>query len=103
MLRNERDIPIYVAQMVGGEGGRQIHYDISPSGSGASPGGKQKLIRGGGSAITLKGTPLCPKLRHNNNLRHNIKMFWRMFRCYRVLFDILMLWRIFYVMVDFLT
>ena len=29
MLRNERDIPIYVSRMVGGEGG-QIRYDIPP-------------------------------------------------------------------------
>ena len=58
VLRNERDIAIYVAGMVGGEGGRQIRYDIPPSGSGASPGGIRKLIRGGGSAARISNRTL---------------------------------------------
>ena len=33
VLRNEQDIPIYVARMVGGEGGRQIRCD-TPRGAG---------------------------------------------------------------------
>ena len=43
--------------MEGGEGGERIHYDLSQCGSGASPGGKRRLIRGGGSAAqTSNGT-----------------------------------------------
>ena len=34
--------------MVGREGGQQLFNDLAPSGRRTSPGGKQRLIRGGG-------------------------------------------------------
>ena len=36
--------------MDSGEGWRQSCHDLTPSGRGTSPGGKRRLIRGGGSA-----------------------------------------------------
>ena len=39
--------------MEGREGRPQLHYDLSSCGSGASPGGKRRLIRGGGSTAWI--------------------------------------------------
>ena len=36
--------------MVGGEGGRQLHVDLTTCRNGTPPGGKLQLIREGGSA-----------------------------------------------------
>ena len=53
MTRTERDIFFYVAGMDGREGGRQLCNDLTPSGNRTSPGGKGRLIRGGGSAARI--------------------------------------------------
>ena len=39
--------------MESGEGGKRLRYDIHPSGSGTSSGGKRRLIQGGGSAAQI--------------------------------------------------
>ena len=44
----ERIIPVYVAGMEGRERCRWLCYDLTTGGSGASPGWKRQLIRGGG-------------------------------------------------------
>ena len=41
--------------MVGGESGRQLYDDLTPGCSGTSPGGKQRLIRGGGWILMAAG------------------------------------------------
>ena len=46
-------VSFLAAGMEGGEGGERIRYDLSPCGSGALPGGKRRLIRGGGSATRI--------------------------------------------------
>ena len=51
--RTERDICFHVAGMDGGEGGRQLCNDLTPSGRGTSLDGKRRLIRGGGSATRI--------------------------------------------------
>ena len=42
------NIFVSVVGMESREGGRWLRYDIPPRGSGVSPGGKRRLIRGGG-------------------------------------------------------
>ena len=44
----ELDIPLHVAGMVGGEGGRHLHNDLATCGSRTPPGGKRQLIWEGG-------------------------------------------------------
>ena len=39
--------------MDGREGGRRLCDDLTPTGCGTSPGGKRRLIRGGGSAARI--------------------------------------------------
>ena len=46
-------VSFLAAGMEGGEGREQIHYDLSPCGSGEPPGGKRRMIRGGGSAARI--------------------------------------------------
>ena len=53
--------PCMLPGMVGGEGERQIRYDIPPSDSGALPGEKRRLIQGGWSArISNRTRPQDP-------------------------------------------
>ena len=47
------NIPVYVIGMVDGEGGRQLHDDVATHRSGMPPGGKRRLIWGGGSAAWI--------------------------------------------------
>ena len=49
----ERDGPVYVAGLEGGEGKLWLCYDLPSSGSGTSPGGKRRQIQGGGSTARI--------------------------------------------------
>ena len=51
--RIELDMSAYFAGMDGGESGRQLCDSLAPGGSGTLPGGKRRLIRGGGSASRI--------------------------------------------------
>ena len=53
MSCTECGISIYVEGMEGGEGGTRICYDFFSRDSGSSPGGKRRLIWGGGSAARI--------------------------------------------------
>ena len=46
-------VSFLAAGMESREGRERIHYDLSPCDSGASPGGKRRLIWGGGSAARI--------------------------------------------------
>ena len=48
MSQTERDISFFVARMDSREDGRPLCNDLTQSGRGTSPGGKRRLIRGGG-------------------------------------------------------
>ena len=49
----ERDVPVYVAGMEGGEGRPWLCDDLPSGGSGASLSRKRRLIRGGGSTAQI--------------------------------------------------
>ena len=50
----ERGVPVYVAGLDGGEGRPWLCHDLPSGGSGTSPGGKRRLIRGGGGESTAQ-------------------------------------------------
>ena len=55
-----RNIPLHVAGMVGGKGGRTIYDGFAKGSRRASLVGKRRLIRGGGTAARISNTLQSP-------------------------------------------